>query len=279
MCKGTTAGCFGAFASIFQVLNDAYGRGPDGRVSGARRAAYARPDRSDFAQTFGDWQPSAVVFDCDGLLMDTESLWILTQRQVSESYGVLFDADLQRRLVGLPASRIGPIIASRAGADPKCLVEQLLQVNMTMVTQSAVPMPGARSFVAAVSSRVPVAVASNSARRILDQTLLRGAFAGGFSVTVSADEVAHPKPEPDVYLAAVDAMNLHPKDCLAFEDSEAGATAARSAGMKVIAIPASPDQQPGADLIRDSLEASDLLNWVQGWAQVRILPGLQDPPG
>lgn len=261
------------------MLNDAFGRGPGGSVSSAPRAVNMRADRSDFRQAFGDWQPRAVVFDCDGLLMDTESLWIQTQRLVSESHGVLFDADLEHRLVGLPASRIGPLIASRAGADPKLLVDQLLQVNMTMVAQSAVPMPGARSFVAAVSSRVPVAVASNSARRILDQTLLRGAFDGGFSVTVSADEVSNPKPEPDVYLAAVDAMNLHPKDCLAFEDSEAGAAAARSAGMKVIAIPASPDQQPGADLIRGSLEASDLLNWVQGWARDRVLPALQDPLG
>jgi beta-phosphoglucomutase-like phosphatase (HAD superfamily) len=109
-------------------------------------------------------------------------------------------------------------------------------------------------------------VASNSARRILDQTLLRGAFDGGFSVTISADEVANPKPEPDVYLAAMDALNLPPADCLAFEDSEAGAAAARSAGMKVIAIPASSGQEPMADLLCDSLEAPDLLDWVQGWA-------------
>lgn len=248
------------------MLNEAYGRRPDGPVSAARSTLYRRASRSDFQETFGDWQPRAVVFDCDGLLMDTESLWIQTQRLVSESHGVLFDAALQHRLVGLPASRIGPVIASRAGLDPVLLVEQLLQVNMTMVAQSAVPMRGARSFVAAVSSRVPVAVASNSARRILDQALLRGAFDGGFSITISADEVANPKPQPDVYLAAVDALNLHPKDCLAFEDSEAGATAARSAGMKVIAIPGSPDQKPTADLVRDSLEASDLLSWVQGWA-------------
>lgn len=207
-----------------------------------------------------------MVFDCDGLLMDTESLWIQTQRIVSERHGVLFDTDLQHRLVGLPASRIGPVIAARAGKDPGSLVEELLQVNMTMVTQSAAPMPGALFFVAAVSLRVPVAVASNSARCILDQALLRGAFPGGFSVTVSADEVAHPKPEPDVYLAAVDALNMYPEDCLAFEDSEAGAAAARSAGLKVIAVPASHDQQPTADLICDSLEAAALLDWVDSWA-------------
>lgn len=248
------------------MLNDAYGLRPEARVGAARRALSSGADRSDFARSFGDWQPRAVVFDCDGLLMDTESLWVQTQRIVSESHGVHFDTDLQHRLVGLPASRIGPLIASRVGKDPSLLVEQLVRVNMTMVARSAVPMPGARSFVAAVSLRVPVAVASNSARRILDLTLLRGAFDGGFSVTVSAEEVANPKPEPDVYLAAVDALNLEPADCLAFEDSEAGAVAARSAGMKVIAVPSSPDQEPTADLTCDSLEAPGLLDWVQGWA-------------
>jgi beta-phosphoglucomutase-like phosphatase (HAD superfamily) len=126
-------------------------------------------------------------------------------------------------------------------------------------------MPGAQSFVAAVSSRVPVAVASNSARRILDQALLRGGFDGGFVVTVSAEEVANPKPMPDVYLAAAAALGFDPEDCLAFEDSEAGATAARSAGLKVICIPASPDQRPTADLVRASLDASDLLRWVKSW--------------
>ncbi|GAP53794.1 protein CbbY [Arthrobacter sp. Hiyo6] len=69
-----------------------------------------------------------------------------------------------------------------------------------------------------------------------------------------------------MYLAAVDALNMYPEDCLAFEDSEAGAAAARSAGLKVIAVPASHDQQPTADLICDSLEAAALLDWVDSWA-------------
>lgn len=237
------------------------------------REMNGRADLSEFRRAFGWWQPHGVVFDCDGLLMDTESLWILTQRRVSESLGVLFDAEFQRNLVGLPASRIGPLIAARAGSDPGLVIDQLLRVNMAMVIQSAAPMPGARRFVAAASARVATAVASNSARRILDASLLRGDFGGGFNITVSADEVARPKPAPDVYLAAADALNLAPKDCLALEDSEAGADSARSAGMKVIAIPTS-GQQPRAHLTRDSLEASDLLDWVQEWDPGQRQPGL-----
>lgn len=236
----------------------------------------SREDPSEFRRAFGLWQPRGVVFDCDGLLMDTESLWMLTQRSVSESHGVLFDAEFQRKLVGLPASRIGPLIAGRAGSDPGRVIDQLLRVNITMVAQSAAPMPGARRFVAAASLRVATAVASNSARRILDTALLRGDFGAGFDITVSADEVAHPKPAPDVYLAAADALDLDPKDCLAIEDSEAGAASARSAGMKVIAIP-TPGQQPWAHLTRDSLEASDLLSWVEEWRPTTA-PGQSSKP-
>lgn len=249
----------------FRVLDDSYGQSPGGPSGAQQHLLNPCAVTSDVEAAFGDWRPRAVVFDCDGLLMDTESLWIRTQRLVCERYGVVFDANLQRRLVGLPATHIGTLIAAHVGEDPATIVGQLLEVNGAMVAQSAEPMPGAQTFVAAVSSRVPVAVASNSARRILDQALLRGGFDGGFAVTVSAEEVANPKPMPDVYLAAAAALGFDPEDCLAFEDSEAGAAAARSAGLKVIGIPASTDQRLAADLVRASLDASDLLRWVKSW--------------
>jgi HAD superfamily hydrolase (TIGR01509 family) len=108
-------------------------------------------------------------------------------------------------------------------------------------------------------------VASNSARRILNETLSRGAFDGSFSVCLSADEVRKPKPEPDVYFAAVAALGLQPENCLAFEDSETGAAAALSAGLKVIAVPSSPDQEPIAHAVCATLESGKLLQWVAGW--------------
>lgn len=220
---------------------------------------------SHFRSVFGSWQPRGVVFDCDGLLMDTESLWIETQRLVCERWGIEFDADLKRQLVGMPASRIGPLIAEIVGLDPHRVVEDLLSANERMVRRSAMPMPGAKGLVEAIASKVPVAVASNSARRILDETLSRGPFEDSFSVCLSADDVRNPKPEPDVYLATAAALGLQPENCLAFEDSETGATAALSAGLKVIAVPSVPDQRPSAHAACTTLASVELLEWVASW--------------
>lgn len=220
---------------------------------------------SPLTDIFGSWRPQAVVFDCDGLLMDTESLWVQTQRVVCEALGVHFDAELQHRLVGLPASRIGPLMAERSGTEPEAAVKQLLDVNELLVRESGKPMPGARELVQVIGAKVPIAVASNSARRILDVALGRGGFDTGFAITVSSDDVPRPKPAPDIYLAAAAALGCSADDCLVFEDSEAGASAAVAAGMKVIAVPQAASQRPLAHALCDSLESAELLAWVAAW--------------
>ncbi|MGJ3191583.1 HAD family hydrolase [Paenarthrobacter sp. FR1] len=220
---------------------------------------------SALMDVFGSWRPQAVVFDCDGLLMDTESLWVQTQRIVCEDLGVHFDADLQHQLVGLPASRIGPLMAERSGTDPDAAITRLLDVNERLVSESGRPMPGARELVTILGAKVPLAVASNSARRILDVALGRGGFDSGFAATVSSDDVPRPKPAPDIYLAAAAAVGSRPENCLVFEDSEAGASAAVAAGMKVVAVPQTASQRPLAHALCDSLESVELLAWVTAW--------------
>ncbi|WP_426300178.1 HAD family hydrolase [Arthrobacter sp. R-11] len=197
--------------------------------------------------------------------MDTESLWIQTQRIVCGQLGVHFDADLQHQLIGHPASHIGPMLAERAGTDPDDAIKQLLDVNELLVRESARPMPGAGELVEAMGAKVPLAVASNSARRILDVALGRSTFEAGFAATVSAEQVARPKPAPDVYLAAAEALGLDARKCLAFEDSEAGAKAAVAAGMAVIAVPQAASQRPIAHAFCGSLASGELLAWVAAW--------------
>ena len=222
---------------------------------------------SALTEIFGSWRPQAVVFDCDGLLMDTESLWIETQRRVCQGLGLHFDSALQHQLVGLPASRIGPLMAELSGTSPAAVVRQLLDVNEGLVRELGKPMPGARQLVEVMGAHVPLAVASNSARRILDIAIGRGGFDAGFAITVSADEVPRPKPAPDVYLAAAVGLGVRPQDCLAFEDSEAGASAAVAAGMKVIAVPQAPTQRPVAHALCDSLDSAELLSYVATWSR------------
>ncbi|WP_017200033.1 HAD family phosphatase [Arthrobacter sp. M2012083] len=220
---------------------------------------------STFQDTFGSWRPQAVVFDCDGLLMDTESLWTQTQEIVCAQLGIALDQGLRHRLVGLPASRIGPLMAERAGKQAADVIKQLLDVNEVLIRESGKPMPGAHGLVEAMAAKVPLAVASNSARRILDVAMAQSTFSQHLAATVSAEEVALPKPAPDVYIAAAEAVGVPAAECLAFEDSEAGAKAAVAAGMKVIAVPQAASQKPLAHAFCDSLESAELRAWVAAW--------------
>lgn len=219
----------------------------------------------DLVSILGDWRPKAVIFDCDGLLMDTESLWVDAQHVVCQRYGITFDSVLQHRFVGMPASRIGPVIANLADSPSSSVIDELLDVNAQMVRDLAGPLPGAQDLVTAAAARVPVAVASNSARRILDATLARGNFGDVFARVLSADEVDNPKPAPDIYLAAAGALGFRPDECLVFEDSETGAAAANAAGMKVIGVPRGSGQRPVADAVIDDLESAALRDWIAGW--------------
>lgn len=235
-------------------------------IPAAPQLALPGEHSSTIQDVFGTWRPDAVVFDCDGLLMDTESLWTRTQEMVCAQLGIALDIELRHQLVGLPASRIGPLMAQRAGAESASVIKQLLDVNELLVMESGRPMRGAREMVEAMGAKVPLAVASNSARRILDVAISRSGFESHFTATVSAEEVAQPKPAPDVYLAAAEALGAAPGDCIAFEDSEAGAKAAVAAGMKVIAVPQVASQKPLAHAFCGSLESPDLLAWVAAWA-------------
>jgi HAD superfamily hydrolase (TIGR01509 family) len=113
---------------------------------------------------------------------------------------------------------------------------------------------------------LPIAVASNSPRRLLDLALERGELARSFRVTVAADEVGAPKPAPEMYLEACRRLGVAPDRALAFEDSMTGVFAAKAAGMKVICIPTLKGLEYPADAVFDSLDDVRLLDWLGRWA-------------
>jgi HAD superfamily hydrolase (TIGR01509 family) len=133
------------------------------------------------------------------------------------------------------------------------LVEPLLH--------QAEPMPGAREVVAALDGR-PMAVASSSPRRLVDAGLGAGGFE--FEITIAGDEVAHPKPAPDLYAEACRRLGVRPQDAIALEDSATGVASARAAGLFVIAVPTFPLE---ADLVANSLLAPPI------WAKLGIKSG------
>ena len=201
--------------------------------------------------------PAAVIFDNDGLTLDTEQAWTRAERTLFARHGSVFTDDHKRDLLG-SAREVAAAKLERMLALPGrgfALMDELHDLVMDELDHGAPPMPGALELVAALRERgVPVGLASNSPRVFVDRALLASGMAGAFDVTVAGDEVAHPKPAPDGYLAAAGALDADPAACIALEDSRTGVAAAKGAGMFVIGIPSFPGVTlPDADLVAASL--------------------------
>ncbi|MFD5243194.1 HAD family hydrolase [Amycolatopsis sp. NPDC058340] len=216
---------------------------------------------------FGGRTPRAVVFDCDGLLMDTEPCWSVAETELFARRGLPFGADEKALVIGksLPAAADAMAAAfgePDAGAE---IADELLRLVTEVVTAKAEAMPGARELVELTAAAVPVAVASNSPRALLDAALVRGGLTEMFPVKLAADEVTAPKPDPEMYLTACGLLNVEPADALAFEDSMTGLRSARAAGVPVIGVPTLKHQDFPADVVIGSLRDEELLSWVRGW--------------
>jgi HAD superfamily hydrolase (TIGR01509 family) len=212
------------------------------------------------------WKPDAVVFDCDGLLVDTEPRWTVAEAELFRRHGLEFGPEQKAVLIGTSTADAGEIMADLFGkpGQGRQLGADLLALAVEVISREALPMPGAVDLVERVSKRVPVAVASNSPRHLLEVTLDRSGFTESFPVSVAGDEVARAKPAPDLYLAACAALSAEPAACLAFEDSVTGLRAAQAAGLRTVAVPSLP-LDFATDLTIASLTDPELLAWVETW--------------
>jgi HAD superfamily hydrolase (TIGR01509 family) len=151
------------------------------------------------------------------------------------------------------------------GSTAEAIESELLARVTVVVGREARAMAGAPALVALVRDRVPTAVASNSPRALLDRALARGGFTGTLGVSVAADEVARPKPAPDLYLAACARLGAAPERCLALEDSAPGVRSALAAGLRTIAVPTVRGSELGAVVSVAALDDPGLVAWVQSW--------------
>jgi HAD superfamily hydrolase (TIGR01509 family) len=211
------------------------------------------------------WSPRAVVFDCDGLLVDTESEWLATQARYLESHGGEVDEATRRSLTGRSVETVVRTLAGVTGQDPHRAADELMGIHREALTEAVGILPGAVETVRAVAARVPVAVASNSPRDLLDDALEGLGITDVIRTSVCVDDVAEGKPAPDIYREAAARLGVDVSETLAFEDSETGARAARAAGVRLIAVPSIPGQQPVADRTLASLEDPDLHAWIRTW--------------
>jgi HAD superfamily hydrolase (TIGR01509 family) len=205
--------------------------------------------------------PAAVIFDHDGLTLDTEQAWTRAERTLFARRGARFTDDHKRDLLG-SSSAVAAAKLERILALPGRGIElmgELHDIVMEELLAGAPPMPGARELVAELRGLgIPVGLASNSPRVFVERALGVAGMLGAFDVTVAGDEVPAPKPAPDAYLAAARALGAEPADCVALEDSNTGVAAARAAGMSVIGVPSFP----GVELVEADVVARSLTDPV-----------------
>jgi HAD superfamily hydrolase (TIGR01509 family) len=204
----------------------------------------------------------AVVFDCDGLLIDSEVRWAVAERRVVEQHGGVWSEELREHLVGGSGENTATHIAEWVGLPETAVGSILVEVYdsyLAVIDELGVdPMPGARSLVAALAGRLPLAVASNTREHIVRATLAASGLPPVFEHVFSPSEERRPKPAPDVYVAACDALGVPASEAVAFEDSPPGFASARAAGLYVIAVPSEGVREVEADLVLGSLLDLDL---------------------
>lgn len=210
-----------------------------------------------------------MVFDCDGLLVDTESEWLATQARYLAVHDATIDEAERRALTGRSIETVVRALSAHTGQDPLVAADELMEIHREALSDAVGVLPGAVETVRAVASRVPVAIASNSPRDLLDDAIEGLGIADVVTTSVSVDDVAEGKPAPDIYAEAAARLGADPAETLAFEDSETGARAARAAGLTLIAVPSIPGQEPVADRTLASLEDPDLHTWIRTWETTR----------
>ena len=185
--------------------------------------------------------PDAVVFDNDGLLLDTESVWTRAERDLFERRGIEFTSTHKRELVGTSAEIAGGILERRLDEPGRAveLIEELNELVVAELEHGVEAMLGARELLHELKQRgTPLALVSNSPLRFVRRSLEIVGFTDRFDVVVSAHEVPAPKPAPDPYLEACRRLSVEAgPDVVALEDSPTGVAAARAAGLTVIGIP------------------------------------------
>jgi HAD superfamily hydrolase (TIGR01509 family) len=181
----------------------------------------------------------AVVFDMDGLLLDTEPAWHRAETALLRRRGGPSDFD-PFATTGWSMDATLELYAGWLGlgsADRPALETELYDLVLEEFTSSLEHRPGARELVERLRGVVPLAVASNTPRHLVLFALRSAGLLDAFEVVVSADEVGRGKPAPDVYLEACRRLGVAPSGAIALEDSESGVASAKAAGLTVVGVP------------------------------------------
>jgi HAD superfamily hydrolase (TIGR01509 family) len=191
---------------------------------------------------------AAVVFDLDGVLLDSEQVWNEAKEELVRERGGTWRDEAPRDMMGMSSLEWSAYLHDELGVDldPGAISDAVV-ARLEEIYRERLPLlDGAAEAVERLAGRWPLGLASSSNREIIDLFLELSGLGRYFEVTLSSEEVARGKPYPDVYREAAHRLGSEPADCVAVEDSSNGIKAARAAGMGVIALP-NPHYPPGEE--------------------------------
>jgi HAD superfamily hydrolase (TIGR01509 family) len=202
----------------------------------------------------------AVIFDMDGLLLDTETLWHEAEVELFRRHGDQFTWDDKMAVIGTSYDFTARYFADRLGrphSEGQALVDEMVALMHERVLRQVDARPGALELIEGVRALdgVRLGLASNSPRFLVDDALATAGLTGVFETIVTPSDVEHAKPAPDIYLRACRDLGVDPSEALALEDSASGVTAAKAAGLAVIGVPQFAETDvSAADRVVTSLE-------------------------
>ena len=181
----------------------------------------------------------AVVFDLDGVIVDSEPVWEQVRRQVVAEHGGRWAPDAQQRIMGMSTGEWARYLSQDLGVGlpPETVAATVIE-GMRARYRAGVPlMPGAAEAVRALAGHWPLGLASSSPPALIDAVLEGAGLRECFTATLSTEQVERGKPAPDIYLAVTARLGCPPGRCAAVEDSTNGLRSAAAAGLWVIAVP------------------------------------------
>jgi HAD superfamily hydrolase (TIGR01509 family) len=202
----------------------------------------------------------AIIFDMDGLLVDSEPVWDKARKSMADAAGVEWTKDDHKAVMGVSTQEWADYMINRLKLtlSPQQVQDEVVRRMLSMYDQGIPYLPGAVEAVQLAADSFPTALASGSHPSLIEAVTRDTHMAGKFQVILAADEVGVGKPAPDVYLETARRLGAAPKKCVCLEDSGNGILSGARAGMKVIAVPdprfpPAPDKLSHAHVVLDSL--------------------------
>jgi HAD superfamily hydrolase (TIGR01509 family) len=196
---------------------------------------------------------SAVIFDLDGVLLESEQVWIAAKRELVLERGGVWTPAAEQEMLGMSSTEWSRYMREELAVpmEPSEISASVVELVAFRYRERLPLIAGADQTVRTLADRWPLGLASSSNRQTIDLVLDLAGWTGRFSVTTSSEEVAAGKPQPDVYLETARRMGMTAVSCVAVEDSGVGIQSAVAAGLTVVAIP-NRDYPPPVDVLRQA---------------------------